>query len=160
MKPCFLTLSLLLTVGVVRPVLAVDVNFSGTLLSPPPCTIDNGNMIDVDFGQKVAIKKVDGSHYIQTVSYTINCSPGVPTWSLGLSFNGTETAYDNAAVVTDKSGLGIRMLRDGQPFVMNNRITINAASPPKLEVVPVKDPGIELTDGPFEATATLFADYQ
>lgn len=142
------------------PAQAVDVNFRGTLLAPPPCTINNGNRIEVDFGPKVAIKKVDGVNYMQTVDYKISCDPGVPAWSLGLSFNGTATTFDTAAVQTNMSALGIRMLRDGVPFVMNTRVPINGAVPPVLQVVPVKDPAASLTDGPFEALATLFADYQ
>lgn len=144
----------------IAPAQAVNVNFSGTLQAPPPCTINNGNLIDVDFGEKVAIKKVDGSNYKQQVNYTINCEPGVPGWTLGLTFQGSETAFDNAAVQTNKPALGIRMLSNGQPFTMNSRFEIDSAAPPVLQVVPVKDPAKDLTDGPFEATATLFADYQ
>ncbi|ALX95758.1 hypothetical protein AV650_20410 [Serratia fonticola] len=154
------TLMLLIGVSLILPVQAVDVNFKGTLQAPPPCTINNGNLIDVDFGEKVAIKKVDGSNYIQQVNYTINCEPGVPGWALGLTFKGSATAFDNAAVQTNKPALGIRMLRNGEPFTMNTRVEIESATPPVLQVVPVKDPARELTDGAFEATATLFADYQ
>lgn len=142
------------------PVLAVDVLFSGTLQEPPPCVINSGNLIDVDFGNKVGVSQVNGVNYKQGVAYTITCAPGSPAWSLGLSFNGTETAFDSAAVQTDKNGLGIRLLHNGMPFTMNTRLPINAASPPILEAVPVKDPAVTLTDGAFEATATLLADYQ
>ncbi|MGL5387400.1 MAG: fimbrial protein [Serratia sp. (in: enterobacteria)] len=154
------TLMLLIGVSLMTPAQAVNVNFSGTLQAPPPCTINNGNLIDVDFGEKVAIKKVDGSNYIQRVNYTINCEPGVPGWTLGLTFQGSAAAYDKAAVQTNKSALGIRMLRNGEPFTMNTRFEIDSAAPPVLQVVPVKDPAKDLTDGPFEASATLFADYQ
>lgn len=142
------------------PALAVDVQFSGTLQEPPPCEINNGNLIDVDFGSKVGIGQVNGVNYKQGVAYTITCAPGAPAWSLGLSFNGTETAFDSAAVQTDKNGLGIRLLQNGAPFTMNTRMPINAGAPPILEAVPVKDPAVTLTDGVFEATATLLADYQ
>ncbi|RZF11029.1 hypothetical protein B7L32_23015 [Serratia marcescens] len=140
--------------------LAVDVHFSGTLQEPPPCEINNGNLIDVDFGSKVGIGQVNGVNYKQGVAYTITCAPGAPAWSLGLSFNGTETAFDSAAVQTDKNGLGIRLLHNGIPFTMNTRLPINAGALPILEAVPVKDPAVMLTDGAFEATATLLADYQ
>ncbi|WP_447907996.1 fimbrial protein [Serratia fonticola] len=143
-----------------RSALAVDVLFSGTLQEPPPCEINNGNLIDVDFGNKVGISRINGVNYKQRLAYTITCAPGSPALSLGLSFNGAETSFDSAAVKTDKNGLGVRLLHDGTPFTMNTRLPINAASPPILEAVPVRDPAVTLTDGAFDATATLLADYQ
>lgn len=140
--------------------LAVNAQFHGVLQVPPACTINDGETIVIDFGDKVGVNKVDGTNYQQTVNYQIKCNPGSPSWSLGLSFIGTPTSYDNAAVQTNSAGLGIRMKQAGQPFIMNQRIPINEGNPPILEVVPVKDPNKDLVEGVFEATATLQADYQ
>ncbi len=49
-----------------------NLTFSGTLNEPPPCTIDAGNTIEVDFGD-VGVKRVDGVKYRKAVPYTINC---------------------------------------------------------------------------------------
>ncbi len=68
--------------------------------------------------------------------------------------------FDSAAVMTDKTGLGIRILVDSQPVTFSQHVAvINPASPPKIEAVPVQDQSITLTEGAFEATMTLRADY-
>lgn len=142
------------------PATAVNAQFHGVLQVPPACTINNGNLIEINFGDKVGVNKVDGENYQQAINYQINCNPGSPEWSLGLSFNGSATNFDTAAVQTNVNGLGVRIKQGGQPFVMNQRISINALAPPILVAVPVKDPKVELVEGTFEATATLQADYQ
>ncbi|WP_232734438.1 hypothetical protein [Serratia sp. TKO39] len=38
----------------------VDMQFRGTLIAPPPCTLNDDGIIDVDFGDRVGINKVDG----------------------------------------------------------------------------------------------------
>lgn len=42
---------------------ADNLKFHGTLISPPNCTISNGNTIEVEFGD-VLINKIDGTRYI------------------------------------------------------------------------------------------------
>lgn len=40
------------------PGMAADnMKFSGTLIEPPPCTINNDGQVDVDFGNRVGVKK-------------------------------------------------------------------------------------------------------
>lgn len=134
--------------------------FRGTLLEPPPCTINSGNNITVDFGLKVGIKKVDGVNYMQDINYDLVCEPNTHSWVLKLKLTGNPTSFDNAAVQTNISGLGIKILRDGQPFIMGSEITTTPISKPQLRAVPVQQPGILLTEGAFEAVATLQADYQ
>lgn len=135
--------------------------FYGTLLTPPPCTINDGNQVEVDFGDRVGINKVDGVNYRQPLNYQITCDKAVGgTWVLMLSLSGGSAAFDNNALLTNKSGLGIRMYQDGKSFIPNSAVKINLASPPRLEVVPVKRAGATLTEGAFEAWATLRADYQ
>ncbi len=137
-----------------------DMEFRGTLLEPPPCTINSGNNITVDFGLKVGIKKVDGVNYMQDINYDLVCEPNTHSWVLKLKLTGNNTSFDNAAVQTNINGLGIKILRDGQPFVLGSEITTTPASKPRLKAVPVQQPGVLLTEGAFEAAATLQADYQ
>lgn len=137
-----------------------DMAFRGTLLEPPPCTINSGNNIIVDFGVKVGIKKVDGVNYMQDINYSLVCEPNTHSWVLKLKLTGSSTTFDNAAVQTNISDLGIKILRDGQPFVLGSEIITTPASKPQLKAVPVQKPGVLLTEGPFEAAVTLQADYQ
>ncbi|MBF8219170.1 fimbrial protein [Serratia ureilytica] len=162
MKRSRLALLLLPFIGgmIAQATAAENMRFSGTLIAPPPCTINNGQMVDVDFGQRVGVKKVDGKNYLQEVKYEIKCEDGISGLVLGLTVIGTPAGFDDAALKTDITDLGIRILRDGQPFKLNQRIAIDAENLPVLQAVPVKKPGVELNTGAFVALATLLADYQ
>lgn len=138
---------------------SANLTFSGTLNEPPPCTIDGGNTIEVDFGD-IGVKKVDGVQHRKGVGYTISCGPDALPWQLKLSVNGTPTTYDNAAVQTNVPALGIRVYQNNVPFQLNTPLDITLPSPPTLEVVPVKQPGSTLAPARFAAVATLLAEYE
>lgn len=138
---------------------SANLTFSGTLNEPPPCTIDAGNTIEVDFGD-VGIKRVDGVQYRKGVGYTINCGTDTLPWALKLSVNGTATTFDGTAVQTSVPALGIRIFQNNLPFSLNTPLDISLSSPPVLEVVPVKQPGATLAPARFSAVATLLAEYQ
>lgn len=134
--------------------------FRGTLIEPPPCTIDDGGMVDVDFGERVGVNRVDGVKYLKALDYRITCEPGVTGLDMTLTLTGLQTGYDAAAVQTDLPDLGIRVLQNGKPFTLNIPLGIDPKNPPMLEAVPVKTPGATLTEGAFVATAMLKAEYQ
>ncbi|ASV36944.1 pilus assembly protein [Pseudomonas sp. NS1(2017)] len=138
---------------------SANLTFSGTLNEPPPCTIDAGNTIEVDFGD-VGVKRVDGVKYRKGLAYTISCGPATLPWELKLSVNGTPTPYDASAVQTNVPALGIRVYQNNVPFPLNTRLDISLPSPPVLEVVPVKQPGATLAPARFAAVATLLAEYE
>jgi type 1 fimbria pilin len=136
-----------------------NVTFSGTLNEPPPCTIDAGNKIEVDFGD-VGVKRVDGVKYRRGVGYTISCGADTLPWVLKLSVNGAATTFDGSALQTSAPDLGIRLFQNNVPFLLNTPLDITLSSPPILEVVPVKRPGATLTAARFTAVATLLAEYE
>ncbi len=138
---------------------SANLTFSGTLNEPPPCTIDAGNTIEVDFGD-VGVKRVDGVKYRKSVGYTISCGTHTLPWELKLSVNGTATTFDGSAVQTNVPALGIRVFQNNRPFPLNTPMDINLSSPPILEVVPVQQPGAILTPARFAAVATLLAEYE
>ncbi len=156
--------TLLLLIGsVLSPagLAAENMRLYGTLVEPPACTINNGSEVDVDFGNRVGVKKVDGVHYLQPMNYRITCDPNANAWAMTLEIVGTPADYDRAAVVvTGVTDLAIQIKQNGVPFELNKPIPISLTNPPQLEAVPVKRPGATLTEGPFEATATLKAVYQ
>lgn len=138
-----------------------EMTFRGTLLTPPPCRINDNNQVEVDFGERVGINKVDGVNYRQAVNYQITCdSASGGSWGLTLSLSGTASGFDKQALATNKSDLGIRVYRDDQPFTPGSTLKITLDNPPRLEAVPVKKEGAALIEGAFEAWATLQADYQ
>jgi hypothetical protein len=144
-----------------------QIDLYGTLIEPPPCTINNGQDIDVPFGENVGISRVDGVNYKKNVDYQITCddSSGDNTVTLGLIVNGQPTTFDSAAVQAQIEGststdLGIKLILGGNDFSLNKRVNINKDTPPLLEAVPVKKPGTTLPEGQFTATATLMANYE
>ena len=139
---------------------AIDMSFKGVLIDPPNCTINNGAVIDVDFGPRVGIKKINGENYRQPINYVISCEPGPGRWDMVLTLQGTAAAFDTAAIKTNVEHFGIRIYQDDQPFPVGSELKIDPLSPPVLEAVPVAKPGMILPEGEFEATATLQASYQ
>ncbi|WNN46702.1 fimbrial protein [Winslowiella toletana] len=138
-----------------------DMTFRGTLIEPPPCTINDGNQVDVDFGERVGINKVNGVNYRQPLNYQIVCEKSAASsLALTLSLSGAQTGFDNEALLSSKENLGIRVYQNDQPFTPGSSLAIDLSSPPRLEAVPVKNAGSTLTEGAFEAWATLRADYQ
>ncbi|HIE4390642.1 TPA: fimbrial protein [Serratia liquefaciens] len=137
-----------------------NMKFYGTLVEPPACTINNGGNVDVDFGNRVGVKKVDGVNYLQPMNYQITCDPNANAWRMTLEITGKAATYDKAGVVTNITDLAIQIKQNGVAFELNKPIPISLTNPPQLEAVPVKRPGATLKEGPFEATATLKAVYQ
>ena len=152
------TLALLTGTGGTTTAQATGMTLHGTLIAPPPCTINDGNTIDVDFG-KVGIKKIDGVNYRKALNYRISCEKGSTAWVLKLTLTGNATAFDKEALMSNR-GVGIRMYQNNKPFTPNSTIDINLNSPPALAVVPVKDAAKDPEKGDFMARATLRADYQ
>jgi len=138
-----------------------DMTFHGTLITPPPCTIENNKEIGVNFGNRVGINKVDGVFYRKKMAYMIICEDaGRGNWAMKLNLIGIAAEFDKEALETNKTNLGIRIYQNDKPFTPNSILEIDPAHPPLLEAVPVKNAGATLTTGPFEAWATLRADYQ
>lgn len=138
-----------------------EMTFRGTLLAPPPCRINDGNQVEVDFGERVGINKVDGVNYRQALNYQIICDSATNgNWALTLSLRGSISGFDKQALATNKSDLGIRVYWDDEPFTPDSTLKITLDNPPRLEAVPVKKQGATLGEGAFEAWATLQADYQ
>lgn len=133
----------------------------GTLNEPPACTINNGQTVEVNFGERVGVSKVDGKNYLQRIEYGITCEQGGggSGVTLGLTLSGPVSGFDAAALQTNIPDLAIRILQDGQPLELNKRIDIVMYRPPVLQAVPVKRTGAELPSGAFNVTATLLADY-
>lgn len=140
----------------------------GTLISPPPCYINAGGPIVVDFGDHIGTKKVDGVNYAQPVPYEIVCTDdpsGAITWVLGLTVKGSPTSFDGAAVQmaidgSSSTDLGIKLTLGGGDFMLNKRVALEPGPQPTMKAVPVKKTGSTLPEGYFHGTATLLADYQ
>lgn len=154
-----LSIGLLLCLSIAPLFAANDLAFRGVLIEPPPCTINSGIAIDVDFGARLGVNKVNGVNYMQDLNYSISCSAGSAPWSMRLTLEGAATGYDSAAVETNMAGLGLHFMQASKPFPLNTQLPVDPKNLPRLQVVPVKMPGATLSEGAFNATATLQADF-
>lgn len=138
-----------------------DITFTGTLIEPPVCTVSNGDDIEIQFID-VIIDNIDGVNYRKDVPYQITCDPDITddAWVMTLTWTDTQTSYNDAAIQTDVTGLGIELQQNGQPFKLNTPLNVTPANLPKLKAAPVKASDATLTDGNFSAYATLQVDYQ
>lgn len=161
------TLNILLLVILISAQTAVwavngeaDMVFHGTLISPPPCVINDNQQVDVNFGDQVGVNKVDGVNYRIPVNYQITCEGEGSGFALSLRLSGTAAVFDTLALQSDQPDLGIRLYQNDKPFTPNSTLNIDLGTPPRLEAVPVKRDGAMLQEGAFEALATLQASYQ
>jgi len=143
-----------------------EVIFKGILVTPPPCTIDNDQTIHVPFGERLSIKKVSDGIYREDIDYVLKCEDTEShDWKLMLSVRGNLASFDTAdratvaTTVGNIGNLGVKILRNGQPFKFDTPVEISLSSLPKLEALLVQRPNVELAEGPFEATVTLKAEY-
>lgn len=136
-----------------------EMTFSGLLVEPPPCLVDNGASIDVSFDE-VGVDTVDGINHRREVPYTLNCNAS-SDWRLTLTLSGNQVAsFDTATLQTDVGDLGIKVYINGAVFELDTPVTIDINNLPFIEAVPVKRPGAILSEGAFSASATLRAEYQ
>ncbi|WPN65644.1 fimbrial protein [Pseudomonas sp. P9_35] len=132
------------------------INVTVTVIAPT-CVINDGRVIEVDFGNNVMTTRVDGSNYMKTVNYTLNCDSGQGN-AMKMQIQGA--AADKNLLSTNKSGLAIAFLKNGEPVPMNTWFNFSRLNKPILQAVPVKSGSQVLTGGEFSAAATMMVDYQ
>lgn len=136
---------------------ATDIQFHGTILIVE-CSINgNAKPQTVDFGSAVGIKRIDGKRYAQSVPFSVSCKnyAGGSMPALTLTLEGTATSFNDAAVATDVSGLGIELQSNGVAQPLNKPVTIDVGNIPVLTAVPVADPSVNLSAQKFSATLKL-----
>lgn len=134
--------------------------FKGELIEMAECTVNNDQLIDVDFGPRLGVNQIDGVNYKQAINYQINCLPGYTTSDMTITISASSMASDKSAIQTDKIGLGIRLLQNGLPMNLNQALTFTPGNPPVLEAVPITSDMSLLTEGTFLALAAIKVEYQ
>lgn len=140
---------------------AENLQFSGTLIERPTCTVNNEETIEIRFGD-VAIDKIDGSNYLKTIGLYVYCDgPNKDNVFMEtVTFGGTATDFNPAAIDTDVEGLGIEIRQNGTPLAVGDVLKFADLDFPTLQAVPVKKSGVSLPEGAFEAWATVKVEYQ
>ncbi|WP_234262458.1 fimbrial protein [Klebsiella aerogenes] len=154
---CILSSFLLLSIFNAA-VQAATVTVKGTVVRPS-CNLNNGNAINVAFGD-VVISKIDGQAYKKLpLLYSLTCEN--PNDKLQFSISGTAAPFGSGLLTTSKSGLGIQFMSDNGKLPLNSGIVkFNAGERPALYAVPARNSSVNLATGDFSATATLSIDYQ
>lgn len=135
------------------------IRFDGTVIEPPPCTINGGTAININFGDTVIINRVDGSNYIQDIAYNLDCT-SLPLNTLRLQIKGTAAGFDGKKLATNITDFGIGLTADGKELAVNQWLNFINTARPVLKAVPVKKTGATIASGKFTAAATMMVDYQ
>lgn len=140
-----------------------NLELKGTLVAPPPCSLNGDNTVYVDFGEKVSIRKVASGIYRQPVDLDVQCEESNLAWQMTLTYSGEPATFDtdSATVVSaQQAELGVKLYADNQPLKLDTLVRLNGNVLPQLEAVLVQKPGSELSEGAFTARATLRVAYE
>lgn len=132
-----------------------------TVVAPPPCVINGGQTLEVDFGNEIFTTRVDGNNYRQPIPYTVECSD-YSTNAMTLEVQGVEAGFGANVLHTNKPDLGIALFSGNanEPLKLGTPIQFTYPAIPVLSAVPIKRPGSKLTAGDFLTAATIKVDYQ
>lgn len=136
----------------------VYVEIKGVVIAPPPCKVNQGNQIEVNFGE-VMSTRIDGIAYEKKVNYAIECEK-MPSQAMKMAVKGSTAAFDSQSLSTNIEGLGISLRYNNQKLAVNQEVKFTYPNAPQFSVVPVRDLTKTLTGGAFESIATLQIDYQ
>jgi type 1 fimbria pilin len=138
------------------------VNFTGKVIEGPPCVINNGQVIEVNFGDDLLITRIDGVNYSKTINYTLDCREAGNN-AIRMQIKGPAASFDGdvlASVERPELGVAIK-LANIMVLPVNNWLNLESSSTkPALTAVPVKAPNSELRPGRFSAGATMLFEYQ
>lgn len=125
-----------------------------------PCTINNGNLVEVAFGSGLVTTKVKDGIYRRTIDYNARCT--APRLRTGII--GNAASFDSTVLATSNPNLGIQFISNQTSQPLNTWRNLSdaggSAVMPTLEAVLVRNPKAPLVAGPFTASATLRIDYQ
>jgi type 1 fimbria pilin len=130
------------------------IKITGTVVLPPPCTVNNDKPIDIEFGD-VRTDLIDGETYgSQPVPVSISCQSN-PSSQLQLKMEGVASPLKDSVLATSVNGLGIRMLCNGNDFALNSPVNVNKGDSFVITAVPYTRDSKALEAGEFTAVATL-----
>ncbi|RNW04250.1 fimbrial protein [Serratia nematodiphila] len=133
-------------------------NISGTIIAPLACVINNGEGIDVDFGNDVMTTRIDGGYYTKKINYKVSCKNPAHN-SFRLKIAGVGAGFNSDLLQTNHSDLGIALQANEKPWPVNQWLAFTYPSMPELQATLVKQADTLLDEGELKATATLFVDY-
>lgn len=125
------------------------------------CEINNGQNIDVDFGDSIVTTDVMAGTVQKTIAYTFDCSNADTSKTLKMRITGSEADFTGGLLKTTISDLAIKLKADGVDYPINSDLSLASKDyKPNLVAVLVGKPGARLPTGGFTAGATMMVDYQ
>ena len=153
--------------AVVAQTASTQMNFTGTLIEPASCTVNNSQPITVAFGN-VPIGDLDSdpinSMHSVLVDYTLDCDANAGG-GMSLKISGTAGQIDSSKIglTTSVNGLLIFFKYNTSPtvFPVNTDYSFTYPSPgkPTITALLAKTTTSTLTTGTFSATATMTLTY-
>ncbi|MEG5888276.1 fimbrial protein [Enterobacter ludwigii] len=134
-------------------------NITGIIVDSPECVVNGNDTVDVDFGNDVIIRRINGGDYKVGIEYTALCG-AVAKNGLKLTISGEEAGFGNGLLKTSRDGLGIRLYRDGQIVSAGKDMSFDYPDFPVLDAELVKDDTVNLTAGEFSGAATMVIGFQ
>ncbi|WP_421512475.1 fimbrial protein (plasmid) [Enterobacter sp. JS8-1] len=137
-----------------------NINFSGTLVNAPSCTINNNNKVDVFFGDDVITRQVDGLNFKTQIVYELNCAT-LASNGLTVSVRGNPASFGSGLIDAGKEGLAIQLWNNTHKLANGGAIAFTwPGQQPELWATPVALDNTTLAAGPFSSTASLVLNYQ
>ncbi|MGL5425994.1 fimbrial protein [Serratia fonticola] len=133
-----------------------------TVFAPLPCRLNDGNVVEVDFGNDMLTKNVDGKNYSQPIPFNLVCS-GASNNAMKFRIQGTKASFGGTNILMTSNtnlGIAIQIKGFGLTVPINSDVKFTYPKTLPLEAVPVKRPGSTLRSGKFTAGAILTVDYQ
>ncbi|AZV05978.1 fimbrial protein [Enterobacter sp. N18-03635] len=138
---------------------SMSISFTGRLINRKPCTINNGAVINVSFGN-VNIDKVATEHITQPLDYTLACPGSTSSNTIQMTIKATPVTGDPAAMGSSATGLWLKFMNNGKPQNLNIPFDVKDINDlPNLEIELEKNPASELHAEAFTGTATLMAEF-
>lgn len=136
-----------------------DISIKGHLITPPPCHIDDGKDIEVEFGN-VSIKSIQGNKQKRQVNYQIQCGENKNNWSMYLMLDGTKSDFDINGLNTGINNLAVKFQLSDTELELGKKYRINPNSPGVLWAVLARNGDNPLKTGDFIANGTMVVEYQ
>ncbi|ELV2797979.1 fimbrial protein [Enterobacter ludwigii] len=137
----------------------VNINFSGTLVNAPNCTINGNNTVDVDFGDNIITRQVDGQNFRQPIVYDLNCS-SIAVNGMKVSVRGNPATFGSGLIDAGKTGLAIQLWEGTNKISNGVAVSFTWPAKPELYATPVAQDNTTLTAGHFSSTASLVLSYE
>lgn len=138
-----------------------DITFKGSLIELPPCEISSttGGAIEVNFGNEMVTRWVDGTNYREKIPFKLDCTNAV-NQKLQLTLSG-DPGYAAGLIKTSKAAeLGIRLYHGNTPLTPGIPLNFTPATIPVLFAIPEAKDNTTLTGGDFTGKAILIVGYQ